>query len=115
MSKKRMAEKANNYAKYVREMYAPSVVAANTGDVQDVKYPNRFNNAKENYRHNNNFVSEDDQDSVNARKRFLPPRRGTTAENNYNNVKVNLPSNYDPSIVTREDSLGAPSINDSVS
>jgi hypothetical protein len=60
MSKKRLAEKANNYAKYVREMYAPSVAAAGNGEVTDVKYPNRFNHAKENYRHNNNFVSEDD-------------------------------------------------------
>ncbi len=25
MSKKRLVEKANNYAKYVREMYAPTV------------------------------------------------------------------------------------------
>lgn len=111
LSKKRLAEKANNYAKYVREMYAPSVV---NQDSVDMKYPNRFNDAKENYRQNNNFVSEDDVDSVNARKKFVPPRRGTTAENKYNNVKVNLPDNFtNPSLNAREDSLGAPSVDTS--
>ncbi len=89
-------------------MYAPSVV---NQDGPEVKYPNRFNDAKENYRHNNNLVSEDDLESVNPRKNFLPGRRGTTAENNYNNVKVNLPDNLtNPSINAREDSLGAPSV-----
>lgn len=33
ISKKRMAEKANNYAKYVREMYAPSVAAGGNADL----------------------------------------------------------------------------------
>ena len=79
-----------------------------------MKYPNRFNDAKENYRQNNNFVSEDDVDSVNARKKFVPSRRGITAENKYNNVKVNLPDNFtNPSLNAREDSLGAPSVDTS--
>jgi len=89
-------------------MYAPSVVAQ---DGPEVKYPNRFNDAKENYRQNNNFVSEDDLESVNNRKRYVPARRGTTAENKYNNVNVNLPDNYtNPSINARDDSLGGPSV-----
>ena len=61
-------------------------------------------------------MSEDDLDnnSVNTLKRYLN-KRGTTAENKYNNIKVNIPESLNPSIIARENSLGSHSINETAS
>ncbi len=83
-SKKRMAEKANNYAKYVREMYAPQVSGAETADTKE----------------NNYALQEPEVISIINPRRPLREqnkkhglRRNTTAENKYNNIRISVPDN----------------------
>ena len=85
-----MVEKANNYAKYVREMYAPQVS-------EDNILANRPN--KENVR--NNSVEDEPEiiSIINPSRRVTnmghakKPARRNTAENKYNNIRINLQDN----------------------
>lgn len=92
LSKKRMVEKANNYAKYVREMYAPQISEDNV--------LTKF--GKENLR--GNSVEEPEVIGIinpGRKPKDLPtkrPARRNTAENKYNNVRIHLQSDNQSSL-----------------
>ena len=87
VTKKRMVEKANNYSKYVREMYAPQISEDNVlaGGKQN----------KENLLRGSSVENEPEVISIiNPSRRVTnlgaakkPPRRNT-AENKYNNIRI---------------------------
>lgn len=90
-----MVEKANNYAKYVREMYAPQISEDNVlAGAQ---------RGKENIRNASSVEEPEIIGIINPGPRRVtnvgsmaskkPPRRNTTAENKYNNVRIHLSDN----------------------
>ena len=83
-----MVEKANNYAKYVREMYAPQISEDNV----------LIRGGKENLRGNSVEDEPEVISIINPRRATnigvgKKPARRNTAENKYNNVRIHLQDN----------------------